>query len=150
MGRCLGRRRPRRAAGRPNGAPDERQRGRDGADRRCAGPTASAAAGDQSLNGVYRSVDGGRTWALAGVNTPVPFGEAMALSPSFLRDRTIVAGGGDGVYRSSDAGETWQRVLFGSRVLSLAAANDAGARETWLVGTDTYGILRSTDDGARW
>ena len=54
------------------------------------------------------------------------------------------------MYRSSDAGETWQRVLFGSRVLSLAAANDAGARETWLVGTDTYGILRSTDDGARW
>ena len=61
-----------------------------------------------------------------------------------------MVGGGDGVYRSNDGGETWQRVLVGSRALCLAVALDAGPRHTWLVGTDTYGILRSEDAGRTW
>jgi photosystem II stability/assembly factor-like uncharacterized protein len=100
--------------------------------------------------GVHRSVDHGRTWAPAGPTTPVPFAEAVAVSPGFIRDRTIMVGGGEGAYRSTDAGQTWQRVLVGSRALSLAVARDSGQRDTWLVGTDSYGILRSEDAGRTW
>ena len=101
--------------------------------------------------GVHRSSDGGRTWTLPGVGNTVPFAEAVAPSPAWACDRTLFVGAGDGLYRSLDGGDSWQRVLVGSRVLSLAIGPGDG-RTTGAVfaGTETDGVLRSDDAGRTW
>src|ERR1700682_1064280 len=101
--------------------------------------------------GVYRSLDGGLTWMLAGVRNTVPFAEAMVPSARFEHDRTIFVCAGDGLYRSSDGGEAWQPVLVGGRMLSVASAR-ADAREgvVLLAGTEADGVLRSEDGGRTW
>jgi photosystem II stability/assembly factor-like uncharacterized protein len=56
--------------------------------------------------GVYRSLDGGHTWTVAGLA-----GEAvrvLAMAPS--DSNVLVAGTLDGVYRSNDASKSWQRI----------------------------------------
>jgi photosystem II stability/assembly factor-like uncharacterized protein len=74
--------------------------------------------------GVYRSTDGGRSWArvLAGVNDTTGASEVMfdptdprrmyAVMWDHLRqpERRSYSGVGSGVYRSTDGGTTWQRL----------------------------------------
>jgi photosystem II stability/assembly factor-like uncharacterized protein len=101
--------------------------------------------------GVYRSVNGGRTWALPASGSSVPFAEVVAPSPRFAQDRTIFVCAGDGLYRSTDGGESWVPVLIGSRMLSLAIAPGDGPEGlVVLAGTDTDGVLRSDDGGRTW
>src|SRR5438309_8860649 len=101
--------------------------------------------------GVYRSLDGGRSWALPAAAASVPFAEVVAPSPRFAEDRTIFVCAGDGLYRSTDGGESWVPVLVGSRMLSLAVApGDAPDSLIVLAGTDTDGVLRSDDGGRTW
>ena len=56
--------------------------------------------------GVFRSGDGGRTWAPAGLAGQAV--RALALAPS--DPDTLAAGTLDGVYRSRDGSRTWQRI----------------------------------------
>src|SRR5262249_35885141 len=100
--------------------------------------------------GVHRSSDGGRTWTLPGVPNTVPFAEAVAPSPDFARNRAVFVGAGDGLYRSLDGGDRWQRVLPGSRVLSLAISPGDAEAGLLLAGTETDGVLRSDDLGLTW
>lgn len=93
--------------------------------------------------GIRRSADGGQTWSIAGLSTPVPFASVVATSP----DRSVVYGGSrDGVYRSTDGGATWAHVLGGGNVLGLAVPS----RDVVFAGTEVDGILRSDDGGRTW
>lgn len=56
--------------------------------------------------GVFRSVDGGRTWSEAGLAEQAVRTLAMAPSDSSV----LVAGTLDGVYRSRDAAKSWKRI----------------------------------------
>ena len=56
--------------------------------------------------GVFRSADGGRTWASAGLEGEAVRALAMAPSDSNI----LVAGTLDGIYRSRDAAKTWERI----------------------------------------
>jgi hypothetical protein len=101
--------------------------------------------------GVYHSTDAGRSWRLPGVNPTVPFADVVAPSPRYAQDQTIFVCGADGLYRSTDAGDTWQRVLVGSRMLSVVVSpTDAPERLVVLVGTEADGILLSHDNGRTW
>jgi len=102
--------------------------------------------------GVYRSVDGARTWTLSGARgNTVPFAEAVVPSARFEQDRTIFVCAADGLYRSSDDGEAWQPVLVGGRMLSVASGRvDGGEGVVLLVGTESDGVLRSEDGGRTW
>jgi len=99
---------------------------------------------------LYRTSDGGQTWALAGVRNSVPFVEVVAPSARFEQDRTIFACAGDGLYRSLDGGEGWQPVLVGSRMLSVASASTEGHESLVLAASETDGVLRSEDGGRTW
>lgn len=99
--------------------------------------------------GVYRSLDAGQTWTLAGRANTVPFAEVVVASPDFARTRTIFVGGSEGLYRSSDSGESWQQLLVGSRVPGLAIAAEDQS-DVLLAGTETDGVLRSEDGGSTW
>lgn len=122
-------------------------------------------------DGVWRSVDAGRTWAHVGLpeSRTIP---RMAIDPRDP-DIVLVAALGDvfapsedrGVYRTTDGGKTWKRVLF--------AGSQAGANEvimdptnprivyatTWRVqrgphflssGGEGSGLWKSTDGGESW
>ncbi len=60
-------------------------------------------------NGLYRSVDGGKTWLV--VLGPEYLAPVTAIAADHYNGRTIYASGQPGgVFRSDDAGETWQKV----------------------------------------
>jgi photosystem II stability/assembly factor-like uncharacterized protein len=56
--------------------------------------------------GVYRSVDGGRTWSAAGLAGQAV--RALAMAPSDPNE--LVAGTLDGIYRSLDGSKSWERI----------------------------------------
>jgi photosystem II stability/assembly factor-like uncharacterized protein len=63
--------------------------------------------------GVLRSQDGGNTWqptTLSGASAM-----ALAVSPSFAADHTVLAANFDGVYKSDDGGNTWAALPRQSR-----------------------------------
>jgi hypothetical protein len=119
---------------------------------------------------LYRSTDGGQTWAQ--LRGGLPDGGYLrldlAISPDFAADQTLFAGGfrgefwGEGVYRSTDGGDTWQPMwkdLAHLRVYDVVLSPEYAADSTllaysnyqritpWKGGTSVH---RSTDGGLNW
>jgi photosystem II stability/assembly factor-like uncharacterized protein len=122
-------------------------------------------------DGIYRSLDGGKTWEHLGLSGTERFAR-LAIHP---RDSNIVyaaamghewgANEERGVYRSTDAGRTWTRVLFvnattGASDLAIDPGNPniiyAGMydylRQPWHFrsGGPGSGLYRSSDGGQSW
>jgi photosystem II stability/assembly factor-like uncharacterized protein len=112
-------------------------------------------------SGLWFSRDAGRTWS----RTAGPLdARAIAISPDFARDRTIVAGG----QMSTDAGATWSPLPTVATMpdqtttqirgnwTAIAFSPDYATDRTLWVGTDLidadqrYAIFRSTDNGQTW
>jgi hypothetical protein len=116
-----------------------------------------------TLQGVFRSNDGGNTWTAAGLDT---FNiQAMAVDPS--QPGTVyaaTASGGGGVFRSSDGGDTWSHVDSGYPGVDIrfatftAIAVDPAGSGTYYVVSGSNGsginvgqpVFRVTDNGATW
>lgn len=102
---------------------------------------------------VLASSDGGTTWRPAGLGTPPPVVSAIAVSPEYVRDGTVVAGTlEDGIFRSSDRGGSWVPSNFGLLdlgVLTLAMSPAFARDETIYAGTES-GLYRSTNGGRSW
>ncbi len=97
-------------------------------------------------SGIYKSVDGGRTWrwASSGLDDPT----VLALTPA--ASGVLYAGTDSGVFVSRDGGASWRRPgegLAERNVRSLLAW--PGPPPALYAATD-QGILRSTDGGATW
>jgi photosystem II stability/assembly factor-like uncharacterized protein len=103
--------------------------------------------------GVLRSHDGGATWHLALLPSPPPMVAALAVSPDFMRDGTLLAATlEDGIFRSTDRGASWAACNFGLldlHVLALAASPDFAGDQTVFAGTES-GMFRSTNGGRAW
>ena len=115
-----------------------------------------------TLQGVFRSTDGGETWAPAGLDQ---FG-ILQLVPDPAHAGAIYAAAsfGSGVFRSTDAGDTWVSLTSGFpgnlasvQFPSLAVAGDGSG--TLYVTASNGGIsagaiaqpvFRVTDSGATW
>jgi photosystem II stability/assembly factor-like uncharacterized protein len=122
-------------------------------------------------NGIYKSIDAGRTWTHMGLDETGRIGRIVIhpTNPNIVFACALgrVTGPQDerGVFRSTDGGEHWERVLFvdkntGCSGLSMDAKNPqklfAG---TWQVEMHTYGefsggpgsgIYMSRDGGSTW
>ncbi|MGQ0722813.1 MAG: VPS10 domain-containing protein [Candidatus Eiseniibacteriota bacterium] len=121
--------------------------------------------------GVFKSTDGGATWANVGLSESRYIGRVV-VDPSDP-SRVFVAALGSlfstspdrGVYRSTDAGSTWSRVLsvndstgavdvivhpVDPDVVYAATWERTRAPDGYVYGGDGSGIWRSTDGGDSW
>ena len=116
-------------------------------------------------DGVYRSADGGGSWATANINLTNQVVHALCIDS----DGALLAGATAGmIFRSLDQGESWTQLSTGSLIETgetaaganipsvvnnglplttiYALAEDQG---TLYAGTDK-GLYQSSDDGVRW
>jgi photosystem II stability/assembly factor-like uncharacterized protein len=107
-------------------------------------------------SGLYRSVDGGRSWQFAYQSLKlkeVLTTQAVVISPDFVHDRTVLVGVNGGILRSTDAGKRWQIYQLPSpppAVTSLAFSPDYMKDGTAFCGTMEDGVFCSTDRGTHW
>lgn len=98
-------------------------------------------------SGVYRSLDGGRTWStlIRGLEDLTLL--TLAMDPA---SRTLYAGTDSGVFVSRDGGETWLRAkgaIADRNVRSLAVVP---TRPAVLYAATERGVLWSRNQGASW
>jgi len=122
-------------------------------------------------NGVYKSIDAGKTWTFSGLRDTRAIGR-IAVHPK-NPDIAFVAALGHpfganaerGIFRTLDGGKTWNKVLFkdensGGIDLALDPANPnvifaalwQARRSPWSIesGGPGSGLYRSTDGGSTW
>lgn len=97
--------------------------------------------------GLWKSVDGGRTWAE--LNRGLQGLGALAVDP--IRPTTLYAGRLEGgVFKSVNGGSTWTRIERGlGPVSATSIAVDPRDSRNLLLG-DSSGVFKSTDGGGRW
>ncbi|MBA3826683.1 MAG: hypothetical protein H0X24_22645 [Ktedonobacterales bacterium] len=127
--------------------------GGDGVDALAfAGPNDAVMLAGTELHGIYRSMDGGKTWSAA---SGLPDRADIYGLTTFPDKLTVFAALiGAGVYRSTDGGLTWLAQNSGLPAQTDAfaivpIADTKGAITQVLVGTNT-GVYRTTDAGAHW
>lgn len=133
---------------------------------------APGAAGDliwqQNHHGVFRSADGGRSWADVSAGLPSRFGFPVAVHPVDPDTAWVLPLNGDvegrypcdasaAVWRTTDAGRSWQRKGEGLpqancffTVLRQAMAVSASAPAALAFGTNTGSVFLSHDEGETW
>jgi HEAT repeat protein len=115
-------------------------------------PVVSLAWGEDGS--LYLGTDGYGVYQLTSDDTLVSLAAAGSeLATSSVRnmayvDGRLFAATSDVLFTTDDGGETWAKSLpvTGTRISALAASS----RDTVFVGTDTSGVLRSTDGGWTW
>jgi photosystem II stability/assembly factor-like uncharacterized protein len=102
---------------------------------------------------LYRSSDGGASWqemtAWAGLGVIV----ALAISPNYAEDGTVLVATAAGIFRSHDRGMSWQAASFGLLDLDLlcvACSPDFADSEVAWAGTALGGFFRSRNAGRAW
>ncbi len=122
-------------------------------------------------DGVYKSLDGGRSWKNMGLKESMHIGEIIVHPQN--GDIVYVAamgsvwgpGGDRGLYKTTDGGETWNKVLDVSEDTGVVclemdprdpdviyAASYQRRRHTWTLinGGPEGGVHKTTDGGATW
>jgi photosystem II stability/assembly factor-like uncharacterized protein len=124
---------------------------------------AAAASQDGEERGVYRTTDGGQTWAR--VLPATGAADASDLYYDFSDPQIIFASlatAGNGIYKSTDGGITWQPIVGrglpdGVRIAGFAVASGTHGMRVYAVtgtggraGTAGRGLYRSDDGGQTW
>ena len=98
---------------------------------------------------ILRSLNAGESWDVADLDSPAPQVTALAVSPDFAKDGTLLAATlQDGIFRSTDRGVNWTGWNFGlydPNINALAFADP----QIIFAGTQS-GIFRSSNAGRSW
>lgn len=102
--------------------------------------------------GVFKSVDGGRSWRPSSRGLTTTFLFSLAVDPD--RPDTLYAGAWDAnVFKSTDGGESWtlsRRGLPESPGAVRALVIDPSDPDTLYAAIERTGVFKSTDGGAGW
>jgi photosystem II stability/assembly factor-like uncharacterized protein len=115
-------------------------------------------AGETLVAGLYRDgaarlamADGGDVWAPARAGLRAIFLTSLVASPTFSRDRKLVAAGPEaGVRVSRDGGHTWSDAGLADAVVNAVAIAPIPGGDSSIIAATDAGILCSRDDGASW
>ncbi len=97
-------------------------------------------------DGLFRSTDGGETWARIGTAAQVG-GRCSEVIVDPTDPLTIHVTGGAGYVRSTDGGASWQTLRAGA---ASDLAMKTGDPNVLLLGAHGVGVFRSTDGGDTW
>ncbi len=105
---------------------------------------------NEAGSGVFRSTDGGATFAPRNNGLGNLLATALVIDPS--NTNVLYAGlDGKGVYKTTDAGASWTAVNTGLTDLDVYALGiDPATPTTVFVGTAVGGVFRSVDGGGTW
>ena len=96
-------------------------------------------------SGIYRSKNGGTSWAAAAAGLPI--GSNLRSMISF--GGYVFAGTeADGIYRSSDHGDTWVKTDISNILLAHALVLSFCSKDNTIFAGAINGVYRSTDGGA--
>jgi photosystem II stability/assembly factor-like uncharacterized protein len=102
-----------------------------------------------TLNGLYKTADGARSWTRIGRELPDQMINVMALDPS--SSGTLYVAGRQGLFKSRDGGVSWQAKNAGLASLNIRSlAISPRDPKTLYLGTNGSGLYRSRDGGERW
>ena len=102
-----------------------------------------------TLDGLYKTVDGGRSWTRIGTGLSDQFISSAAFDP--LNPEILYVGGRAGVFNSRDGGKTWEpknEGLASRNILALAASRAAPG--VVYAGTNGGGLYRNRQGGPAW
>lgn len=107
-------------------------------------------------NGVVKSTNGGASWQAVGAtdidNIQMA---ALAISPAFATDQTLLAGmgSGRGLYKSTDGGNNWNHTVTGitaAPVTDLIVSPNLVNDNLMFAASYGSGVFRSEDRGGSW
>jgi photosystem II stability/assembly factor-like uncharacterized protein len=102
---------------------------------------------NSGMNGVTKSVDGGRTWSTPTAYSPYRlYGSVYALVIDPRHPNTIYVSSFLGVFKSTDGGQSWTAIYPYFLGLIVVDPQTPGT----IFGTGSNGIIKSTDEGANW
>ncbi len=99
-------------------------------------------------DGVLCSTDFGATWQAWNFGLLDLETIALAISPAFSQDETVVVSTVRGIFRSTNAGRAWRELLFPTEALPVASMIFAGG--LLIVGSETQGVFYSENVGNVW
>ena len=98
--------------------------------------------------GLYRSTDGGASWS-HGEGSYHQTVKSIAIDPD--QANVLSMGAFRDIYRSFDYGANWGPLhLFDFATGVLSIAHDSVSTNTMYIGTNTHGLMKSTDRGYNW
>ncbi len=102
-----------------------------------------------TLNGLYRSTDGAKSWTRIAQSLPDQMISAMVLDRA--KAGVICIASREGVHKSEDGGITWIPINKGLASLNVRSlAQSPTDPKMFYVGTNGSGLYRSRDEGDRW
>ena len=104
--------------------------------------------------GVYKTVDGGKTWQ------PTATGNALkdihilqlAISPNYKVDQMLLAGTHNGILQTNDAGKTWVKLagspdLETGYITGIAISPNYQSHRTFVISVKGKGLFQTVDGG---
>ncbi|HEY9771474.1 MAG TPA: YCF48-related protein [Coleofasciculaceae cyanobacterium] len=104
-------------------------------------------------DGVYKTVDGGKTWQPTGNDIPsMPEESKLTISPNYKLDRTVFAGTAAGLFVTRDEGKSWRKLAVNadterSYVDAVAISPNYQSDRTLIVSFRGKGLFKSVDGG---
>ncbi|MGH7228691.1 MAG: WD40/YVTN/BNR-like repeat-containing protein [Nitrospiraceae bacterium] len=102
-----------------------------------------------TLNGIYKSTDGAKSWTRTAQSLPDQMMSAMVLDRA--KAGVIYVASREGIHKSEDGGDTWKAMNNGLATLNVRSlAQSPTDPKLFYVGTNGSGLYRSRDGGDRW
>lgn len=99
-------------------------------------------------DGILTSSDYGASWAQSNLGLLDHETVAVAISPAFANDQTVIVSTVHGMFRSVNGGRAWRELRFPAEANPTSTMAYAG--QLLLAGSETQGLYYSFDDGNTW